>query len=94
MTYQETPRRGTRPARFPNRIREYRLNAALSQRQLGALVGRTECTIRRWERGHQLPSVPDLFKLARTLDTLSESLYIGLYRLYRRDEGGEKREAA
>jgi transcriptional regulator with XRE-family HTH domain len=87
MSYQETPRRGTRPARFPNRIREYRVRAALSQRELGRLVGRSENTIMRWERGHRLPAVPDLFKLARALDTLGESLYIGLYRLYRREEG-------
>lgn len=90
MQYQQTPRAGIKLARFPNRIREYRLAAHLSQRALGAEVGRTRSAISRWERGYSLPSVPELFKLARSLSTLGESLYIGLYSLHRREQPGGK----
>lgn len=79
MTPQYTLRRGTTPARFPNTIREYRLRAGLTQRKLAALVGRSRGVISAWECGHVLPSVPLLFKLAKVLGTLAESLYADLY---------------
>jgi transcriptional regulator with XRE-family HTH domain len=83
MSFHLTRRRGTRPVRFPNRIREYRIRAGMSQDSLAAQIGRSRSVISLWERGHTLPSVVDLFKLARALATLTESLYIGLYQLHR-----------
>jgi len=79
MTPQFTPRRRTTPARFPNTIREYRLQAGLTQRKLAILVGRSRAVVSSWERGQALPSVPLLFKLAKVLDTLAEALYADLY---------------
>ena len=69
----------SKPARFPNRIRDYRLDARLSQSALAARIGASRSSISRWELGQALPSVGDLFKLARALSTLAESLYMDLY---------------
>jgi transcriptional regulator with XRE-family HTH domain len=65
--------------RFPNRIREYRLRAGITQLRLAQVVGRARSVVSAWERGHRLPSIPNLFALAKTLGTLGESLYVGLY---------------
>lgn len=79
MRPQYSRRRGNLPARFPNTIREYRLKAGFTQRNLGSLLGKSRGVISAWERGHTLPRVPHLLKMAKTLDTLAESLYGGLY---------------
>jgi len=79
MTLQYTPRRTTKPARFPNAIREYRIKARLTQKQVGQLVGRSRRAISKWECGRVLPRLPDVFRLAKTLGTLAEALYHGLY---------------
>ena len=79
MQMQQTPRIGQRPSRHPNQIRNYRIAAGLSQSELGARIGRTRSVVSAWERGRYLPSVANVFLLARALDTLVESLYWGLY---------------
>lgn len=79
MPLQYTLRRSTIRVRFPNRIREYRLQAGLSQKRLGAPVGKGRSMISSWERGRSLPSLTNVLKLARALSTLVESLYAGLY---------------
>ena len=79
MPMQQTPRISRRPSRHPNQIRTYRIAAGLSQRELGVRIGRTRSVVSSWERGRYLPSVTNLFILARALDTLVESLYWGLY---------------
>jgi len=79
MTVQHTPRATTKRPRFPNRIREYRLQKGISQRELGRRVGFCRSAISDWERGRLLPSLANAFRLARALDTLAESLYLGLY---------------
>jgi putative transcriptional regulator len=78
MPLQYTLRR-SQPATFPNTIREYRLRAGLSQRKLAAMIGRSRSVVARWERGEALPPVPLLFRLAKTLNTLAETLYADLY---------------
>lgn len=79
MQIQQTPRLCQNPSRHPNQIRRYRVAAGLSQTELGARIGRTRSVVSAWERGRYLPSVSNLFLLARALDTLVESLYWGLY---------------
>jgi transcriptional regulator with XRE-family HTH domain len=79
MPIQQTPRLTQCPSRHPNRIRNYRIAAGLSQSELGARIGRTRSVVSAWERGRYLPSVTNLFLLARALDTLGESLYWALY---------------
>lgn len=79
MEVQITPRPSRHAPRFPNTIREYRLKAGLSQRRLAALIGRGRNAVSSWERGLTLPSVPRLLRMAKTLDTLAESLYRDFY---------------
>jgi len=79
MTVQYTSRDSIHAPRFPNRIREYRLKAGLSQSKLAELLGRGRNAISSWERGLTLPSVPRLLKMAKTLGTLAESLYFQFY---------------
>ncbi len=84
MTVEYTLRRSTVPERFPNAIRYYRIRAGLTQRRLGELVGHDRSVVSSWERGRVLPTVPNLFLLAKALDTLTEALYAGLYCPYPR----------
>lgn len=79
MSLQQTPRLRQRPSGHPNQIRNYRIAAGLSQSELGARIRRTRSVVSAWERGRYLPSVTNLFLLARALDTLGESLYWDLY---------------
>ncbi len=79
MEAQITLRRRSKPARFPNAIREYRLRAGLTQRRLGELIGTGRSVVSLWERGQTLPKLSSALRLARALDTLVEALYIGLY---------------
>jgi transcriptional regulator with XRE-family HTH domain len=46
-------------------IREARLRAGLTQRELGQRVGRPQSQIARWERGRVEPSLETLRKLIR-----------------------------
>ena len=79
MLVQHTPRLTRRAPRFPNRIRSYRLQAGLTQRGLATQIGQRRSSVSAWERGRHLPTVANLFRLARVLDTLAESLYWPLY---------------
>lgn len=79
MTLQHTQRATTTQPRFPNQIREYRLQKGISQRELGRRIGYCRSVISDWERGSMLPSLTNAFRLAKALDTLAESLYLGLY---------------
>ena len=79
MEVQHTPRGSRHAPRFPNKIREYRLKAGLSQRKLASLLGRGRNALSSWERGLTLPSVPRLLRMAKILGTLAESLYMDFY---------------
>jgi transcriptional regulator with XRE-family HTH domain len=86
MPVQHTPRASRHSPRFPNKIREYRLKAGLSQRKLAELVGRGRNAISSWERGMTLPSVPRLMRMAKILGTLAESLYQDFYASFSPDK--------
>lgn len=79
MLVQHTPRASRHSPRFPNKIREYRLKAGLSQRRLAAHLGRSRDAVSSWERGLTLPNVPRLMRMAKILGTLAESLYMHFY---------------
>lgn len=86
MSIQHTPRASRHAPRFPNKIREYRLKAGLSQRNLAQVLGRGRNAISSWERGLTLPNVPRLMRMAKVLGTLAESLYIDFYAILPKDE--------
>jgi transcriptional regulator with XRE-family HTH domain len=50
------------------RIRDARLNANLTQVQLGELIGRDHRTIHRWEYAFRIPDLEDLLLIADALD--------------------------
>jgi DNA-binding XRE family transcriptional regulator len=81
-----TLRRSKVSGGIPNRIREYRLRAGLTQAGLGQLVGRDRWVVSSWERGRRLPTLPNVFRLARSLGTLSEALYGAFYFPKREDD--------
>jgi putative molybdopterin biosynthesis protein len=75
MTVQHTQRATVTRPRFPNRIREYRLQMGISQRELGLQIGYCRSVIADWERGSVLPSLANAFRLAKALGTFAEHLY-------------------
>jgi transcriptional regulator with XRE-family HTH domain len=75
MTLQLTPRLSSRPVRYPNRLREYRLRCGLSQKALAALLRKNRKLVSSWEVGFHFPAGRALFQLARALNTLVEGLY-------------------
>lgn len=79
MPIQHTPRPSRHVPRFPNRIREYRLKAGLTQSKLAGVLGRGRDAVSSWERGLSLPSVPKLMRMAKVLGTLAEALYQDFY---------------
>ena len=79
MEVQLTPRASRHSPRFPNNIREYRLKAGLSQRRLGALLGRGRNAVSSWERGLTRPDVTLGVRMAKALATLVEALYQDFY---------------
>ena len=79
MPIQHTPRASRHAPRFPNKIREYRLKAGLSQHQLAEMLGRGRNAVSSWECGRTLPNVPRLMRMAKILGTLAESLYMEFY---------------
>jgi transcriptional regulator with XRE-family HTH domain len=83
MPPQRSPR-SRQPIRHLNRIRHYRLLSNLTQRELGVAVGRKRKAISLWERGTTLPSAPELFRLAKVLNTFVEALYPSLFEAARK----------
>jgi transcriptional regulator with XRE-family HTH domain len=92
MPVQHTQRSTSRPPKFPNRIREYRLKAGLSQRKLGEMLSRGRHAVSAWECGRTLPSVLNLMRMAKILSTLAESLYSSFY--MPRSEGEDRNQPA
>ena len=91
MTVQFTHRLSSKTARFPNRIRYFRVQAGLSQRQLGTRIRKGREVISAWERGLYLPSMRNVFRLARTFSVTVEQLYSSLY--LKREAEEEQSEA-
>lgn len=59
----------TRRRAIGDHIRTARLDAQLSQVQLGELIGRDHKTIHRYETAQSVPTLVDLLLMAEALDT-------------------------
>ena len=94
MLVQHTQRGSRRHPKYPNRIREYRLKAGLTQRKLAELLGRGRDAVSAWERGVNLPSVPRLLRMAKILGTLAESLYMEFYSTFPKEENDVRSASA
>jgi putative transcriptional regulator len=79
MEVQHSPRSLRHAPIFPNTIREYRLRAGLSQRELGKRLGRGRNAVSSWERGLTKPDVTLGVRMAKVLGTFAESLYRQFY---------------
>lgn len=62
---------------FATRLREWRRNNGMSQRQVSDLTGLTEQTVFNWEQGRSLPSYDALRKLV-TASGISADWWLGL----------------
>ena len=78
MAYQYSRRIGRRRARFPNDIRRHRVRAEFSQRDLARRIGTTRSVLAAWERGHRIPKLWYLFRMARIFHVFVETLYFSL----------------
>jgi transcriptional regulator with XRE-family HTH domain len=79
MLPQLSPRLGGLHPKTTNRIRYYRLQLGLTQREVARRVGVRLATLSSWERGRTCPTTQLLLLLAKTLDTLAEALYPQFY---------------
>lgn len=61
-----------------NRIREVRIQKGLSQIKLGRMVGLSEPTINRYERGSRRPSRETMLQIAAALEVPLKDLYVDL----------------
>lgn len=65
----------------PNKLREFRYRKLLKQSDVAKEIGiGTSDRISQWETGHSMPSVENLFKLAKLFDTTPHDLYPGLWK--------------
>ena len=58
----------------------------LKQRDVAKILGLySTTTISRWEKGHCLPNLPNVLKLALLYRTMTDALFIDLMRLLKDD---------
>lgn len=79
MPPQHSTRFSHVPPKTPNRIRAYRLQLNLTQRDVATLLGIRPATVSEWERGLACPTAAALLRLAKALNTLAEALYPQFY---------------
>jgi len=60
-------------------LRSARLIACLTTEELGERIGVTADTIRRWERGDQVPTLHNVVALSRELDQPASKLFPDLF---------------
>jgi len=65
--------------KYPNKLKEFRKKCSLYQKDVAELMGlKSEDRMSRWEKGQSLPSVPNLFKLAKLYKVSIEDIYTEL----------------
>lgn len=67
----------TNSGTFPERLRQLRTKADLTQQQLADIVGTTQQNIAFWETGRQRPKQPSLVKLANYFNVSIDYLLVG-----------------
>ena len=74
--------------RYPNRIRQIRLEKGLSQRDLAHILGyKSVSSLSHLERGRKLPSLQTAFKLEQALQRLIGDIYPRLYKPIQKSVG-------
>jgi transcriptional regulator with XRE-family HTH domain len=60
----------------PNNLKEFRLKAGLTQKQVAEMLGmQCEDRLSHWEKGQSMPSVKNLFTLAKVYKALPHTLF-------------------
>jgi DNA-binding XRE family transcriptional regulator len=66
----------TRKEIIPNNLKEYRIKAGLTQKQVARKLGfSNEVSICHWEQGKNIPNLINLLKLSKLYNSNAESLY-------------------
>jgi transcriptional regulator with XRE-family HTH domain len=61
---------------IPNNLKEFRLKAGLTQKQVAEMLGlQCEDRLSHWEKGIAMPNIINLMKLMKIYNTNLESLY-------------------
>lgn len=71
-TLQLSQKVGYKNMKFNERLKALRTQSAMTQAQLGELIGVSIITIRNWESGAKLPSMPAIISLSRALHASSD----------------------
>lgn len=50
-------------------LKDWRLNAGMTQKAAAAAIGVSHDTIKRWEAGETFPTAPDIEKISKAYDT-------------------------
>ncbi len=65
---------------IPNNLKEYRLEAGCTQKQVAIYLGHSnEVSISHWEQGKNIPNLINLVKLSSLYKTSPEKLYSWLF---------------
>ena len=65
-----------RKVTVPNNLREYRLKAGLTQKEVAQKIGvNNEERVCHWEKGNNVPSMASLFKLSKLYKVIPAKLY-------------------
>jgi len=80
-------------ARIPNRLKRFRKERGLTQKQVASILGlKSSSIISRWEKGVLLPKTLNVLKLAVLYRTMVDALFSGLRQVVR-DEIGKREKA-
>ena len=67
-------------SRFPNKLKTYRRCSGYSQKKVARILGfKDTSTLSRWEHGLTVPSIVQVFRLARIYRALPHELYDELW---------------
>ncbi len=67
--------------RFPNRLKNFRRLFFFSQKEVALILGLKDTSqLSRWEKGVTLPSILNLFRLAKLYKVLPNEMYIDIWK--------------
>jgi len=65
---------------FSRNLKRLRKKLGITQKQLAEIMGYSEKSVSKWERGSSIPPITILFDIARALNTNMEALFLDEYR--------------
>jgi transcriptional regulator with XRE-family HTH domain len=70
-------------SRFPNKLKAFRLQKGYSRKKMARMLGLADPSmLSRWERGVSMPSIVQVFRLARIYNTYPHELFDELWLQY------------